>query len=210
LPDDVRLDASTSLASLAPAPTRIDLERSRRSTLGRAGRTWSSSPPRLLALIAWDAPGLDLPISRLFGDASAFLARPVARLRRAALGCPLCRVGARDRARDRDLAALPFARALTRGERIAWVVATIGCALLIPLLKLASLTSCPWSLAEFGGTAVHVSHWALGVPTAAPGAAFRRPRDRGLLLPARVVRPRRAAPLAAGAGSSRRSSPAPC
>ena len=67
---------------------------------------------------------------------------------------------------------LPFARGLTRKERVAWVLATIACALLIPLLKLASKTSCPWSLTEFGGTATYVSHWMLGRGDGGPGRCF--------------------------------------
>jgi membrane-associated PAP2 superfamily phosphatase len=67
---------------------------------------------------------------------------------------------------------LPFARRLTRYQRATWVAITIACALLIPLLKLASLTSCPWSLAEFGGTATHVSHWLIGRADGGPGRCF--------------------------------------
>jgi len=40
------------------------------------------------------------------------------------------------------------------------------------LLKLGSLTSCPWSLAEFGGTATYVSHWAFGQADGGPGRCF--------------------------------------
>jgi hypothetical protein len=87
---------------------------------------------------------------------------------------------------------LPFARGLSRTDRIAWVAATAACALLIPLLKLASLTSCPWSLAEFGGSALHVSHWALGQADGGPGRLLsRRPCHRGVLLPAGLARPAR-------------------
>ena len=67
---------------------------------------------------------------------------------------------------------LPFARAVSRPVRIWWVVTTLSCVGLIPLLKVVSLTSCPWSLAEFGGTARHVSHWAFGEPDGGPGRCF--------------------------------------
>jgi membrane-associated PAP2 superfamily phosphatase len=40
------------------------------------------------------------------------------------------------------------------------------------LLKQLSLTSCPWSLAEFGGSARHVSHWAWGVADGGEGRCF--------------------------------------
>ena len=35
--------------------------------------------------------------------------------------------------------------------------------LVVSLIKRASLTSCPWDLAEFGGPAQYVSHWVLGL-----------------------------------------------
>ena len=39
-------------------------------------------------------------------------------------------------------------------------------------LKVFSLTSCPWSLAEFGGSATHVSHWLIGQADGGPGRCF--------------------------------------
>jgi membrane-associated PAP2 superfamily phosphatase len=44
--------------------------------------------------------------------------------------------------------------------------------LLVPLIKRVSLTSCPWSLAEFGGAASYVSHWAWGRTDGGPGHCF--------------------------------------
>ena len=35
-----------------------------------------------------------------------------------------------------------------------------------------SATSCPWDLAQFGGVARHVSHWALGVLDGGSGRCF--------------------------------------
>ena len=40
-------------------------------------------------------------------------------------------------------------------ERWYWLLLTLACLLVVPALKQASLTSCPWSLKEFGGTAVY-------------------------------------------------------
>jgi membrane-associated PAP2 superfamily phosphatase len=40
------------------------------------------------------------------------------------------------------------------------------------MLKVFSLTSCPWSLAEFGGSATHVSHWLIGQADGGPGRCF--------------------------------------
>jgi membrane-associated PAP2 superfamily phosphatase len=44
--------------------------------------------------------------------------------------------------------------------------------LVVPLLKSRSLTSCPWDLAEFGGKARQVSHWAWGIADGGPGHCF--------------------------------------
>jgi len=124
-------------------------------------------------LVAWDLLGLDLPISRLFADADGFP------LRDQWFVSGVLHSGSRWVAWAMALLLvvgiwkpMPFARALTRRERVDWVVTTIACALLVPLLKLVSLTSCPWSLAEFGGTATHVSHWLMGQADGGPGRCF--------------------------------------
>ena len=159
-------DIAARRAAWAPAsPARLARGELRRDLLILAAA--------FAALLAWDGLGLDLPISRLFGSAGGFawrdqwfvsavlhsgaryLAWAVALVLAAGIWRPL-----------------PFARGLPRADRIAWVAATAACAVLIPLLKLASLTSCPWSLAEFGGAARHVSHWALGQADGGPGRCF--------------------------------------
>jgi membrane-associated PAP2 superfamily phosphatase len=65
----------------------------------------------------------------------------------------------------------PLAR-LPRADRVWCLVACLVCLLGISLIKRASLTSCPWSLAEFGGTARYVSHWAFGVADGGGGNCF--------------------------------------
>jgi membrane-associated PAP2 superfamily phosphatase len=60
----------------------------------------------------------------------------------------------------------------TRGERVAWVLVTLACLLLVPALKRVSATSCPWDLQAFGGVANYVSHWQLGVADGGPGHCF--------------------------------------
>lgn len=67
---------------------------------------------------------------------------------------------------------LPFARNLALAERRWWLATCLLCLLAIPLFKQASLTSCPWSLAEFGGTARYVSHWQWGMADGAGGGCF--------------------------------------
>ena len=127
----------------------------------------------LAALVAWDAVGLDLPIERLIGNAGGFslrdhwfvsgLLHTQVRAVAWALGVALA-VGI--------WKPLPFAAGLDRRERIAWALSAGACALLIALLKRASLTSCPWSLAEFGGAATYVSHWLVGRSDGGPGHCF--------------------------------------
>jgi membrane-associated PAP2 superfamily phosphatase len=127
----------------------------------------------LLALLAWDAVGWDLTVVRHFADASGFawrehwLAVDVFHQGGRAVGFVV--LGALILNVWRPL---PFARDLDRAERLAWLGATLVCLLLIPLLKQASRTSCPWSLAEFGGTAQYVSHWAFGVDDGGTGGCF--------------------------------------
>lgn len=128
----------------------------------------------LLLLLAWDSGELDLPLSRLFGNATGFAWRDHW------LTAGLMHDGVR-------VAAwlifgvlllsvwwpMPFARTLVRHERVWWAATTLACAALISLLKHASSTSCPWSLAEFGGGYAHyVSHWALGLRDGGPGRCF--------------------------------------
>ena len=161
------VNATPALAPLSPAATapfdaRAELTRDL-LILGTG----------LLVLIVWDALGLDLPVSRLFGNAGGFA------LRDQWFVSDVLHSGARYVAWAFALVLvvgiwrpLPFAHGLTRSERVAWVLATVACALLIPLLKLASLTSCPWSLAEFGGAATYVSHWAIGQADGGPGRCF--------------------------------------
>jgi membrane-associated PAP2 superfamily phosphatase len=144
----------------------LTLDRVSRSDAARLGLAF-------LALCAWDALGLDLDVSRLFGDASGFSWRDH------------WLVGGILHANARWVAwtfclgllanvwrPLPFARSVPRPERWWWLATTLACVLLIPLLKRGSLTSCPWSLAEFGGVARHVSHWAWGVSDGGTGRCF--------------------------------------
>ena len=155
----------------------------------------------LVTLIGWDATGLDLPISRLFGTAAGFA------LRDHWLTEGVLHNGARWLAWGVAIVLvigiwrpLPFARRLSRRERVAWVVTTLACVILIPLLKQVSLTSCPWSLAEFGGTARHVSHWLVGQADGGPGRCFPAGHATAAFcfLPGYFVL-RRAAPAAARA-----------
>lgn len=128
----------------------------------------------LMALLAWDRAGLDLSITHLYGDAQGFAWRNhwfTAGLMHGGVRTgawavfALLLIGV--------WRPLPFARRLNRRERLWWLLTTAGCLLLIPAVKAGSHTSCPWSLAEFGGGLAHyVPHWDLGRFDGGPGGCF--------------------------------------
>ena len=127
----------------------------------------------LLLLLLWDLSGADLVVVRALASPTGFAwrehwfttlvlhqgGRLIGWIVLAALAAQWWR-------------PLPFARNLTLGERRWWLATSLLCLLTIPLLKRISLTSCPWSLAEFGGTASYVSHWWLGVADGGDGGCF--------------------------------------
>lgn len=127
----------------------------------------------LLCLLAWDASGLDLALARWFGGTQGFplrehwftvgvmheLARRLAWALVAVLALSIW---------------FPWGtlRGISRAARIQWVVSTLLALLLVSSIKHASATSCPWDLAEFGGPAQYVSHWAWGVWDGGGGKCF--------------------------------------
>jgi membrane-associated PAP2 superfamily phosphatase len=132
----------------------------------------------LLALLAWDALGWDLALTRAFGSAQGF------EWREHGLTSGLLHQG------GRAFGWLVFAALLVniwkplpllggspaapmpRRLRAWWLLTTVFCLLLIPMLKRASLSSCPWDLQEFGGVASYVSHWRWGLSDGGPGHCF--------------------------------------
>lgn len=125
----------------------------------------------LALLLLWDATSLDLQMARLWGTASGFA------LRDHWLASGVMHQGGRVLAWA--LAGLlllnvfrPLLRRQTLRERVWWLGVVVACVVLVPLLKRASPTSCPWDLAEFGGVAQYVSHWRLGVPDGGGGHCF--------------------------------------
>lgn len=127
----------------------------------------------LLLILLWDRAGLDLPMARLAGSAGGFAWRddPAVVLwlheapRWLSWGCVAVLFAA---------VRWPFAilRGLTRRERLQLALTVIASVIAVSLLKTSSRTSCPWDLAEFGGTARYVSHWAWGVHDGGPGRCF--------------------------------------
>lgn len=127
----------------------------------------------LVAVLLWDQTGLDLAAMRAFGNPSGFpwrdhwLTRGVLHEGGRALGYLVLFALIVNVWKP-----LPFARRLTRGERARWLATLLLCVAIIPLLKAHSLTSCPWSLREFGGSAIHVSHWRWGIGDGGGGGCF--------------------------------------
>jgi membrane-associated PAP2 superfamily phosphatase len=125
----------------------------------------------LALLLLWDLSGADLALARLYGNVSGFAWREhwlttqfLHEGGRIAAGGLLAALAANVR--------WPWTPALTRAERLRWLLVTGVGLVIAPLLKSQSLTSCPYDLAEFGGIAQHVSHWALGVHDGGPGHCF--------------------------------------
>jgi membrane-associated PAP2 superfamily phosphatase len=123
-----------------------------------------------LTLVIWDGSGLDLPAMRQIGSAQGFV------WKEHWLTVNVLHSG------GRFLSGLGLLflfwsiwhpRLFIRPALAIWCLAsTLLCLLVISAIKRLSLTSCPWSLAEFGGTADWVSHWAITVHDGGPGHCF--------------------------------------
>ena len=132
---------------------------------------WSLAALALVA--AWDASGWDLVLAHWFGSAHGFALNQNWWLQE------VLHTGARRLSWLLTLALmlmiwwpLGALRALPRADRAALVMGILLAALAVQLMKRASLTSCPWDLAEFGGTAHYVSHWRWGVADGGGGHCF--------------------------------------
>lgn len=139
--------------------------------LWRRDLSWTLAA--LAVVLAWDASGLDLPVATLSGGAAGFAWRDNAFLVQvmheggrflswAGLGVLLLAL------------VRPFGvlRKVGRAGRIQFVLSVVLSVIAVSLVKHGSATSCPWDLAQFGGVARHVSHWAWGVRDGGPGRCF--------------------------------------
>lgn len=128
----------------------------------------------LAVLALWEWSRLDLPLIRLYATSSGFEWRDhwftVKVMHEGArwVGWAFFVLLLASVWRPRLLVA-----AVPRRERIWWIGTTLLCVALIPLMKRASGTSCPWSLIQFGGEfARYVPHWVLGIQDGGPGGCF--------------------------------------
>lgn len=127
----------------------------------------------LAAVVLWDATPLDLWLVQRFGDAHGFSwdhhwltygvlhegGKWVSRAVVFVLALSVWRPPG------------PL-RHLRREARLWWLLVSVFNMALIAAFKRASLTSCPSELAMFGGHALQVSHWALGVIDGGHGHCF--------------------------------------
>lgn len=127
----------------------------------------------LLCLLAWDVAGYDRALAHTFGSIAGFPLRDHWFLVQVMHEAP--------RRMAWFLVLLLVAsiwhpwgplRRLQRSERLQLAATTLLALSVVSLLKYTSTTSCPWDLAEFGGTARHASHWALGVLDGGSGKCF--------------------------------------
>jgi membrane-associated PAP2 superfamily phosphatase len=165
---------------------------SHQATRVAASHTQRFAQPRvhaiawLIALAActllWDALALDLSISRLFGTSRGFALtqHPIwgmglYRLQRLLAWTSLLLVIWMCFRPAGAFTAMP------RSERFFMLAAVLMALMTIQVLKRNSLTSCPWSLQEFGGAAQYVSHWILGVGDGDSGHCFPAGHSSGAL-----------------------------
>jgi membrane-associated PAP2 superfamily phosphatase len=128
---------------------------------------------------AWEWSLLDLPVSRIFGDAEGFFWQDhwltVQVFHRAGryAGWVCFLLVALNIWRPAPVAPFSWFYQITRYERIWLALTILGCVGLIALMKHYSYSSCPWDFAEFGGPTAHwVSHWQLQVYDGGIGHCF--------------------------------------
>ena len=119
------------------------------------------SATSLLAIVLWDASGLDLTLAHTMGDLQGFA------LREHWLLTDVLHTGAKSLAWLLVLAlslavAWPVGvlQPLPMSRRVQLAASALLASAFIALLKVGSHTSCPWDLHDFGGVARYASHWA--------------------------------------------------
>jgi len=127
----------------------------------------------LACVLAWDAGGQDLAWAQPFGSAQGFP------MRDQWFFVQVMHEGARRLGWLLVLLLtlgvwwpLGFLRRLDASERVQMAVSALLALAVVSITKNLSATSCPWDLAQFGGVARHVSHWALGVLDGGSGRCF--------------------------------------
>lgn len=132
----------------------------------------------LMALLIWDASGLDFWISSKIAVFNHSLA-PGFSMRHAWFTEELLHRGGKFfYGVVFTWLAYNYFRPLTTAVRIArgsqrwWFMTMLLCIAAISLLKYLSKSSCPWDLAVFGGTGTQLSHWNFVLADGGPGRCF--------------------------------------
>jgi len=132
----------------------------------------------LVALLTWDATGLDFWISSKIAGINAPLIHGFS-MRHVWLTESLLHGGGKVfYGFIFVLLAYNFFRPFTsvlkhdRRAQIWWFFTMLLCIAAISLLKYLSKSSCPWDLSDFGGTAQHLSHWNFTLSDGGPGRCF--------------------------------------
>jgi membrane-associated PAP2 superfamily phosphatase len=127
----------------------------------------------LALILAWDWGGADLAMARWFGTPHGFA------LRDNWLAFQVVHEGGRRLAWVLVVALtlgiwwpVGFLRRLPLGGRVQLVTGILIALAVVAVFKRTSATSCPWDLAEFGGVAHYVSHWAWGQTDGGGGHCF--------------------------------------
>lgn len=135
----------------------------------------------LIAVLAWDMSGLDLPVARRLGDASGFAARDVFWAKTVLHDAMRWLEAAAWLLLGADAMRQPAPRfGPSRALRRRALVAGLLTLLLVPALKSLSTTSCPWSLQAFGGSAPWISHWNWRLVDGGPGRCFPSGHSAGV------------------------------
>ena len=127
----------------------------------------------VMLVLAWDASGLDLAMARLFGSATGF-AGDLHWFWRGVMHEPMRNLGWLLELTLLAAVFRPFGvfRQLPVERRLQLALAPLLALMLVASNKAHSLTSCPSDLKEFGGVAIYVSHWALGLTDGGRGGCF--------------------------------------
>lgn len=127
----------------------------------------------VLLLMTWDHSSLDLWMAHWFGSVSGF---PLENhwfwagvLHKRIRLLPWLVELALLTAIVRPFGAL---RQLPIERRTQLALTTLLALIVVSSIKRHSLTSCPWDLHEFGGTATYVSHWAWSMTDGGSGGCF--------------------------------------
>lgn len=124
----------------------------------------------IVLTLLWDMTGLDMAFMQLIGTSQGFVLKNTWLLSR------VLHEGLRQVMTVVWLLLCAWALwpglVMPRLERVAVVLLVICSLLVVNLVKSTSLTSCPWDLQAFGGTARWISHLAWGVADGGPGRCF--------------------------------------